>query len=99
MLYAVVMLCVFHLFVVLYEEPTLKQRFGASYEWCYKSVPRWIPRRGSFNHLHRGSDGDFPPSPASPHGREVADALRSTKWGRAIPLIFLDGESVKVDAT
>ena len=33
------------------------------------------------------------------HGREVADALWFTKWGRAIPLIFLDGEPEKVDAT
>jgi hypothetical protein len=33
------------------------------------------------------------------HGREVADALWSTKWGRAIPLVFLDGEAEKVAAT
>lgn len=33
-----------HFFVVLYEEPTLKRRFGASYESYLKSVPRWIPR-------------------------------------------------------
>jgi protein-S-isoprenylcysteine O-methyltransferase Ste14 len=54
LLYASLMLCVFHLFVVLYEEPTLKRQFGASYECYYKSVPRWIPRRGSFSRLHRG---------------------------------------------
>jgi protein-S-isoprenylcysteine O-methyltransferase Ste14 len=34
----------FHLFVVLYEERTLKRRFGASYEEYCKTVPRWIPR-------------------------------------------------------
>jgi protein-S-isoprenylcysteine O-methyltransferase Ste14 len=33
-----------HFFVVLYEEPTLKRRFGASYEKYLKAVPRWIPR-------------------------------------------------------
>jgi protein-S-isoprenylcysteine O-methyltransferase Ste14 len=33
-----------HLFIVLYEEPTLKQKFGKSYlEYC-QQVPRWIPR-------------------------------------------------------
>ena len=25
------------------------------------------------------------------HGREVADALWYTKWGRAIPIVFFDG--------
>ncbi len=34
----------FHLFVVLYEEPTLRRTFGASYELYCRSVPRWIPR-------------------------------------------------------
>jgi protein-S-isoprenylcysteine O-methyltransferase Ste14 len=34
----------FHLFVTFYEEPTLKQKFGASYENYLKRVPRWIPR-------------------------------------------------------
>jgi hypothetical protein len=52
-----------HLFVVLYEEPTLKRQFGASYESYYKSVPRWIPRRGSFSRLHRGQSA----APAFPH--------------------------------
>ena len=33
-----------HSFVVLYEEPTLKKKFGAVYEDYLKSVPRWIPR-------------------------------------------------------
>jgi protein-S-isoprenylcysteine O-methyltransferase Ste14 len=31
-------------FVVLYEEPTLKKKFGAAYEEYLKRVPRWIPR-------------------------------------------------------
>jgi protein-S-isoprenylcysteine O-methyltransferase Ste14 len=33
-----------HFFVVLYEEPTLKRKFGAAYEEYLKRVPRWIPR-------------------------------------------------------
>jgi protein-S-isoprenylcysteine O-methyltransferase Ste14 len=40
---AVVLLC-FHLFVVLYEEPTLERMFGESYEQYRQRVPRWIPR-------------------------------------------------------
>lgn len=42
--YAVVVFLAFHLFVILYEEPTLKQKFGAAYEKYCKSVPRWIPK-------------------------------------------------------
>jgi len=33
-----------HSFVVLYEEPTLKRKFGAAYEEYLQRVPRWIPR-------------------------------------------------------
>lgn len=34
----------FHVFVLLYEEPTLRQKFGLSYEEYLKDVPRWIPK-------------------------------------------------------
>jgi Phospholipid methyltransferase len=34
----------FHLFVLLYEEPTLRSTFGAGYEAFCANVPRWIPR-------------------------------------------------------
>ena len=34
----------FHLFVVFYEEPTLRRMFGAEYERYVREVPRWIPR-------------------------------------------------------
>ena len=44
LVYAVVVLLGFHLFVTLYEEPTLKRRFGSSYEDYCRAVPRWIPR-------------------------------------------------------
>lgn len=40
------MLVVAHLFVLLYEEPTLRRRFGADYEAYVRSTGRWLPRRG-----------------------------------------------------
>lgn len=33
-----------HLFVVLYEEPTLRRRFGQEYDAYAAHVPRWVPR-------------------------------------------------------
>jgi len=33
-----------NLFVIGYEEPTLRRRFGASYERYTRTVGRWIPR-------------------------------------------------------
>jgi protein-S-isoprenylcysteine O-methyltransferase Ste14 len=42
--FALAMLCFFHLFVVYYEEPRLKRRFGWAYEEYLCSVPRWLPR-------------------------------------------------------
>src|SRR5437867_2105972 len=43
-LYAGFLLVCAHLFIVYYEEPTLRRLFGASYESYCKSVSRWIPR-------------------------------------------------------
>lgn len=34
----------FHLFVLAYEEPTLRTSFGSEYESFCAGVPRWIPR-------------------------------------------------------
>jgi protein-S-isoprenylcysteine O-methyltransferase Ste14 len=42
--YAGAMAVFFHLFVIGYEEPTLRRRFGSSYLEYRRSVPRWIPR-------------------------------------------------------
>jgi protein-S-isoprenylcysteine O-methyltransferase Ste14 len=42
--YAAIMLLIAHIFVVLYEEPTLKRQFGESYEEYRRNVPRWLPR-------------------------------------------------------
>jgi protein-S-isoprenylcysteine O-methyltransferase Ste14 len=33
-----------HLFVLLYEEPTLRASFGSEYQSFCAEVPRWIPR-------------------------------------------------------
>ena len=33
----------FHLFVISYEEPTLRDTFGESYEAYRREVPRWLP--------------------------------------------------------
>ena len=42
----------FHLFVVFYEERTLRKKFGAAYEAYCKSVPRWIPKRRQHASTH-----------------------------------------------
>ena len=34
----------FHLFVLAYEEPTLRAKYGAEYDAFCAAVPRWIPR-------------------------------------------------------
>jgi protein-S-isoprenylcysteine O-methyltransferase Ste14 len=39
--YAIAVFAVFHLFVVAYEEPALKQQFGEAYVRYRGSVPRW----------------------------------------------------------
>ena len=42
--YAGAMAIFCHLFVIAYEEPTLRRTFGESYEEYQRAVPRWIPR-------------------------------------------------------
>ena len=42
--YAVLVWIAFFLFVIFYEEPTLRNSFGSSYEDFHANVPRWIPR-------------------------------------------------------
>ena len=44
LIYAMIVFVGFHLFVTLYEEPTLKRTFGTAYEDYLRNVPRWIPR-------------------------------------------------------
>ena len=43
-LYTGAMAGFFHLFVIGYEEPTLRRRFGETYVTYLRTVPRWIPR-------------------------------------------------------
>jgi len=42
--YGVLLWLAVHIFVVGYEEPTLRRSFGAEYEAFRRNVPRWIPR-------------------------------------------------------
>lgn len=42
--YAALVWLAFHLFVIGYEEPTLRRTFGAEFETFQANVPRWVPR-------------------------------------------------------
>ncbi len=42
--YAALLLVLFHLRVVLFEEPRLRRRFGGAYDDYCRAVPRWLPR-------------------------------------------------------
>jgi protein-S-isoprenylcysteine O-methyltransferase Ste14 len=42
--YGAIVWLLFHLFILVYEEPTLKASFGSEYEEFCAHVPRWIPR-------------------------------------------------------
>lgn len=42
--YAVTVWLVVHVFVVSYEEPTLRASFPDEYEAYFENVPRWLPR-------------------------------------------------------
>jgi protein-S-isoprenylcysteine O-methyltransferase Ste14 len=47
--YGVVVWFLFHLFVLIYEEPVLHATYGAGYEAFCNAVPRWIPRTKPWN--------------------------------------------------
>jgi protein-S-isoprenylcysteine O-methyltransferase Ste14 len=42
--YAAIVTVAFVVFVLGYEQPTLRRQFGASYEAYYRAVPAWWPR-------------------------------------------------------
>ena len=44
LVYGALLWLFFHLAVIVHEEPTLRQSFGAEYESYCANVPRWIPR-------------------------------------------------------
>lgn len=43
-IYAGGLWALFHTFMLIFEEPQLKRRFGTDYEQYLSEVPRWIPR-------------------------------------------------------
>jgi protein-S-isoprenylcysteine O-methyltransferase Ste14 len=47
LVYFVFIVACFHLFVIVYEEPHLRNVFGERYEDYCRMVPRWLPRLGS----------------------------------------------------
>jgi len=44
LVYGALLWLAFHTFVVAYEEPTLRETYGAEYESYRANVPRWLPR-------------------------------------------------------
>ncbi len=44
LVYGLLVWCAFHAFVLLYEEPTLRRRFGPEYARYCAAVLRWVPR-------------------------------------------------------
>ena len=57
--YVALVLACFHLFVILYEEPHLRSRFGESYEEYSRTIPRWrITVRGFVS--KEGPGGQLP---------------------------------------
>lgn len=46
LLLALAMAALLHLFIVVYEEPTLERKFGDAYRAYREATPRWIPRLG-----------------------------------------------------
>jgi protein-S-isoprenylcysteine O-methyltransferase Ste14 len=61
---AAVLFLVFHLVVVLMEEPGLEKRFGDSYTKYRRNVPRWLPRITPWQE----SSAESVPTAGQPHG-------------------------------
>ena len=49
LVYGLVVALGFAIFVLAYEEPTLRRSFGVSYDEFCANVPRWIPRLRPWN--------------------------------------------------
>lgn len=47
--YGALVLACFHIFVLLYEEPTLETQFGPAYRRYCRHVRRWLPRLRPWN--------------------------------------------------
>jgi protein-S-isoprenylcysteine O-methyltransferase Ste14 len=52
--YAGLLLVLFHLRVVTYEEPQLEKLFGSEFAAYRQGVPRWIPRLPAWNGVTAG---------------------------------------------
>lgn len=48
-LWGVLVFSMFHVFILFYEEPTLRRNFGPAYDRFCREIPRWLPlgRRGA----------------------------------------------------
>lgn len=58
--YGALIWLLFHLFVLIYEEPVLRDTYGAEYEEFCGKVPRWIPRFHSPDLIARSSQDSAP---------------------------------------
>ena len=58
LVYSLLVFLAFHLFVVYYEEPRLREQFGDSYLRYLGNVPRWLPRVPRAAAPDRASDQD-----------------------------------------
>ena len=53
--YGIAVWAAFHLFVLIYEEPTLRRTFGFEFEDFCTNVRRWIPRMQPWNQNHENN--------------------------------------------
>jgi len=44
LIYAVIVFSAFNTFIAYYEEPTLRKKFGMTYDEYCQQVPRWLPK-------------------------------------------------------
>jgi protein-S-isoprenylcysteine O-methyltransferase Ste14 len=54
LIYGAIVWLAFHLFVLVYEEPTLRETHGEEYKAFCAKVPRWIPRLTPWKAPQRG---------------------------------------------
>jgi Phospholipid methyltransferase len=54
--YGIAVWTAFHLFVLIYEEPTLRNTYGSEYEAFCANVPRWVPRFRPWNRVGKSRE-------------------------------------------
>ena len=54
LMYGVIVWFACHLFVLAYEEPTMRKTFGAEYDAFCANVPRWKPPMSPWRQNHEG---------------------------------------------